>query len=118
MKTYIENNYGFVISMHHLSMMLSTKRGITIVRCVQMGARECYLNSSRKDKPRDINMVLLHIELVDYPKEGQALELEKNVEMVDVFEEWVIYDELDPLHYYVRFTNSSNVRTQDFFLDP
>lgn len=42
---------------------------IAIGKGDQMGARECYFNFLRKAEPRDINLVLLDVEIVDYSKD-------------------------------------------------
>lgn len=49
-----------------------------------MRARKCGINFLRKVKLRDISMVLLDIEMVDSPEEGQTSIQQEYIEMIDV----------------------------------
>lgn len=49
----------------NLCMKFPTLYGIATIRSDKMGARECYLNSTRRAKPRDVSMVVMDVDIVD-----------------------------------------------------
>lgn len=49
----------------NLCMKFPTPHGIATIRSDKMGAHECYLNSTRKAKPRDVSMVVMDVDIVD-----------------------------------------------------
>lgn len=59
----------------------------------QRGVRKCYLSSTRKAKPQDINVVIVDMDMIDVVDE-QGREQE-DVEMVDALEKVFVLDEID-----------------------
>lgn len=84
-KVCFERNIGCHFSppsMHEVP----NKKGITIVKGDQQSARECYSCSIRKVEPRSIKFILMDINGIDDPEQGD------DEEMVDTFEEETTFE--------------------------
>lgn len=69
---YAKGKITFVVDMGalpqtvlNLCMKFPTLYGIATIRSDKMGARECYLNSTRRAKPRDVSKVVMDVDIVD-----------------------------------------------------
>lgn len=72
-------------------MKFPTTNDIAIVRGDQISARQCYLNSLRKAKPRDVIIILMDIDMNDIFEKGQTLEWE-DIDMLDASKQKTIYE--------------------------
>lgn len=59
-----------VTLIHHLCMKFPTELDIATARDDQMSIKEHYLNSFRKAKPRDVNVILMDIDVNNVSKQG------------------------------------------------
>lgn len=88
------------------------KNGINTIKGNQTEARECYMNTQRKAVTREVNMVMVDIEMVNDPKKSKPLVTKKRYRMVEAHiegiapEEGAMYDELDPL--IIEFNSQTN----------
>lgn len=64
-----------VTSTHHLCTKFPTKRGIATVRGDQRSARECYSSFLQKVELRSVNVILMKINEVDNPAQGDDVEM-------------------------------------------
>lgn len=83
-----------VTFIHQLYMKFPKEYGIATVRVTKCDLE--HLNSLRKAKPYTFNIVLDDNEIINAFEEGQTHSQGKDIEMIDVPKEWVIFDELDP----------------------
>lgn len=64
-------------------MKFPTECSIAIVKGDEVASKKGYLNSLRKVKPQNVNIVLVDTEMLNAPGEGSALEQWGDIEMVD-----------------------------------
>lgn len=77
---------------HLLSVHEFPTKVIATVRDDQRSVREFYFNSIKKAELRNVNVVLMDFDEIDNPKQGQNPEQGNDVEMVDAFEEYALFE--------------------------
>lgn len=76
-----------VTSIYHLCMKFPMENGIATIIGVQRSERKYYSISIRKAEPRDVNVILMDIDMDENPKQGQNPEQEEDVKMVEASKE-------------------------------